>query len=696
MTWHEFLLPQGDWSWFALNTVWQTIVIGLIGLLFLRLMNRPVEKAWCALLALGVSVVTPAASLMVDEWHLALPDAGHAPIRQVASSPPGPIDLTNTNQARFEILADTDILAGNSAALAGTPRGAILIPTNIWPYFLAFWGVASAIVAVQILTSYGAKHRLIRESVECTDGEMLARVEHVATRMGNVRVPRVYVSSKVDSPTVDMVIWPTLILPDVMIQKLDANAWDAVLSHELAHIRRYDPVTRLIALFVVMLVPWQPLIWLLRREHALNCEKACDDWTVSQGHDPVEFASLLTEWQTFTASLVSVAMARGSNVRSRVLRLLEMRDVPAPAMNQRNRMVMIPAMLAISAAVCFAQVRGELNGSEQASSSSSVSANGNAASASKNVGQSTLKYYAQRGELHVETGNVPELRSIQIDARQAITGSKTTSRTTGAGQPTPNHIVSGAYTVKPSDVLLIQLIKQVPKGELKLEPFDILQVVARGTLPDAPIAGTFQLDNQSKIVLGPGYGRVSLAGLTVEEADDKILKHLKTTLDSPEVAVSILQRSQEQMIAGEHKISPDGTVTLGIYGQVAVSDKTVPEVRKAIEKHLAQYFEDPKVSVGVTAYNSRAYYVIVDESEAGDSLLRVSLVGRQTVLDALAQIKGLRIYRDSKIWLTRGDKKMAVDWQAITRQGNSATNFVLRAGDRLFVSNSRRATQPSY
>ena len=83
------------------------------------------------------------------------------------------------------------------------------------------------------------------------------------------------------------------------------------------------------------------------------------------------------------------------------------------------------------------------------------------------------------------------------------------------------------------DILLIDAIKVVPKPPYHIEPQDLLQIVVLGTLLEMPINGPFRVDASGTVNLGPGYGKVKVAGLTSDEATVAIDKQLRSLLRSP-------------------------------------------------------------------------------------------------------------------------------------------------------------------
>ena len=254
-----------------------------------------------------------------------------------------------------------------------------------------------------------------------------------------------------------------------------------------------------------------------------------------------------------------------------------------------------------------------------------------------------------------------------------------------------------AYRVEPPDILLINAIRLAPKAPYFLQPLDILQINVLGTLPDAPISGTFQIEPDGTVNLGPAYGNVKVRSLAVGEASRAVEEHLRRVLRAPEVSVSLLQAAGQQEISGEHLVGPDGTVNLGVYGNIYITGMTIPEARAAIERHLSEHLELPSIALDVVSYNSKVYYVITEGAGFGDTVVRVPVTGNETVLDAVATIGGIsRVANKKKIWIARPgpaaggcDQVLVVDWEGITKGANTATNYQLLPGDRLFIAEDR-------
>jgi polysaccharide export outer membrane protein len=252
------------------------------------------------------------------------------------------------------------------------------------------------------------------------------------------------------------------------------------------------------------------------------------------------------------------------------------------------------------------------------------------------------------------------------------------------------------YVLEPPDILLIDALRVIPKQPFQIQPLDVLQVEAEGTKLDQPIRGLYLVEPGGMLNLGPGYGKVKVGGLSLEEAADAVVKKLKETLTSPQVSVTLNESGGQQQIAGEHLIAPDGTINLGTYGSVYVSGLTVREAKEAIEKHLTQYLEAPLVSVDVYAYNSKVYYVITQGAGLGDDVTRLPVTGNETVIDAVAALGGISQVSSTKMWIARPapngnacEQILPVNWNEIAQGASTATNYQLMPGDRLFIAQDR-------
>jgi protein involved in polysaccharide export with SLBB domain len=249
------------------------------------------------------------------------------------------------------------------------------------------------------------------------------------------------------------------------------------------------------------------------------------------------------------------------------------------------------------------------------------------------------------------------------------------------------------YVIEPPDVLLIDAVRLLPRPRYKLEPMDLIGIQAVNTPPNQPIAGTYAISPEGTVNLRYSYGVVPVAGMSIDEAQVAIDKHLGRILQHPEVAVSLVQCRGSQQTRGEHLVRPDGTISLGSYGAVYLAGFTIEEAKCAIEAHLSQWLLNPEISLDILAYNSKVYYVITNRAGCAEQVLRFPSTGNETVLDAISQVHGLpAVASRCRIWIARPapgscpcDQILPVDWRAISEGGSICTNYQVFPGDRIYV-----------
>lgn len=249
------------------------------------------------------------------------------------------------------------------------------------------------------------------------------------------------------------------------------------------------------------------------------------------------------------------------------------------------------------------------------------------------------------------------------------------------------------YVVEPPDILMINALKVIPKPPHIIEVFDGLIIRVSGALIEEPINDAFAVDPEGKIDLGPSYGRVSVVGLTTDEARDAIRQHMAQWFVDPQVSVSLGFSAGAQQIQGEHLVGPDGRVNLGTYGSVYIAGMTIDEVRAAVEAKLSEKLDNPEVVVDVFAYNSKKYYVITQGGGLGDNVSEAPITGNETVLDAIARLGGLSQISSTNIWIARpapngvgAEQILPVNWDEISRGASTATNYQLMPRDRLYIA----------
>jgi hypothetical protein len=142
---------------------------------------------------------------------------------------------------------------------------------------------------------------------------------------------------------------------------------------------------------------------------------------------------------------------------------------------------------------------------------------------------------------------------------------------------------------------------------------------------------------------------------------------------------------------GECLVRSDGKIDLGNWGEVPVEDKTVDEIRHAIEQLVEAESGACSVHVSVFAQNSKVYYVVEKDSfSSGAKVHRFPITGNETALDALSQVGRLNELSRKQMWVARPvlggpDEVLPINWQWTGPTTITGNNPPLMPNDRIIV-----------
>ena len=132
----------------------------------------------------------------------------------------------------------------------------------------------------------------------------------LATRMGVTRPVRLLLATVTDSPSVTGWLRPVVLLPITAATGLTPDQLEAVLAHELAHIRRHDYLVNLLQMATETLLFYHPAVWWISSRIRQERELCCDDLAVRTTGGAMEYARALTALEKMR--MARPAMALGS------------------------------------------------------------------------------------------------------------------------------------------------------------------------------------------------------------------------------------------------------------------------------------------------------------------------------------------------------------------------------------------------
>jgi polysaccharide biosynthesis/export protein len=133
-------------------------------------------------------------------------------------------------------------------------------------------------------------------------------------------------------------------------------------------------------------------------------------------------------------------------------------------------------------------------------------------------------------------------------------------------------------------------------------------------------------------------------------------------------------------------VRPDGKISLPLLGDVTASGFTPTQLAADLSQRLKKYVDDPRVTVVVTAVNSRRIYIVGEVTHTG----AYPLLGNMTVLQALSGAGGFSPFASLKnIYVLRNQDgaqvKLPFNYKKVIKGQNMQQNVQLRPGDTIVV-----------
>ncbi len=216
-----------------------------------------------------------------------------------------------------------------SVALASSPAhpalapGAITLPESLAYYVLVAWMLGSALGLAHI--SHGL-YRLRCLRACCTPIDPMDIDPILRASLSGIQLRRkvtLCVSNAVRVPAALGYFRPMVVFPAWALAEIPPHEMNAILLHELAHLRRYDDFTNLAQKVVKALFFFHPAVWFIESRLTLEREMACDDAVLAANFAPRAYAESLVSLaeKSFLRRGVQLAQAAVGHVHQLKIRL---------------------------------------------------------------------------------------------------------------------------------------------------------------------------------------------------------------------------------------------------------------------------------------------------------------------------------------------------------------------------------------
>lgn len=195
------------------------------------------------------------------------------------------------------------------------------------PWFVGLWALGVAVLSLRLFNSW----RLVRKwrlgGIGSISEEWIMQFQKLVERMKITQQIKLLSSTIVAVPMVIGWLKPLILLPAGLITNLTPSQLEAVLAHELAHVRRQDYLVNLLQNILETLFFYHPAVWWVSAQLRKEREHCCDDIASTICGDPLEYAKALTALEELRVMPSALVMsATGGSLLNRVRRLLGAAD----------------------------------------------------------------------------------------------------------------------------------------------------------------------------------------------------------------------------------------------------------------------------------------------------------------------------------------------------------------------------------
>lgn len=277
----EYALP-GEWinalGWTVLHSLWQAALIALIvGVLLYRMQQQSsLRRYWVAHLG-WFSIIVCAVITFLTYYH----PQGNSGLEMITRLTP---------EGEVTTLASPSLLGSYLHILDDYFNQHLPLIVSLWALGMVFFLLRflGGLIFLQHLRSY---------KVQALAVEWEVKVKAISRQLGLRRPVQLFESALVKVPMVIGWMKPAILLPIGALNALSVQQVEAILAHELAHIKRHDYLLNIIRSLVEVLFYFNPAVWWLSAQIRTEREHCCDDMALEVCGDSLSYVRALVALQ---------------------------------------------------------------------------------------------------------------------------------------------------------------------------------------------------------------------------------------------------------------------------------------------------------------------------------------------------------------------------------------------------------------
>ena len=312
-------------GWALLHFVWQGALVAVLTAVALAALRRSAADVRYLVASIGLAVMLTLPVVTAVQRYRAEPIRGAvaASLAEAHTSVPTTVAPRVTERTSIAPAALAPHVGSGTSVRPVSMFSRVSIPVraDMVAALFAIWLVGVSILSVRLLTGWLWVQRIRTHATQPARDAWQRMARRLTKQLHLHRAVALLESSSVDVPTVIGWLKPVVLLPAGALGGLAPAQVEAILAHELAHIRRHDYLVNLLQTLVETLLFYHPGVWWVSHRIRVERENCCDDLAVSLCGDPVGYAHALADLESFRAARFALA-ATGGSLLDRVRRLV--------------------------------------------------------------------------------------------------------------------------------------------------------------------------------------------------------------------------------------------------------------------------------------------------------------------------------------------------------------------------------------
>lgn len=218
---------------------------------------------------------------------------------------------------------------------------------TLFPYLVSLYAIGILIQSLIVYSGYKKVSALKKALHLPIPADWQRTFNTLMQKMSLKRPVTFWLSSHVSVPLVIGYLKPVILFPVAMSAQMDLKQVEAILIHELSHIRRNDYLFNLIRTVMETALFFNPFIWLTGKFIDIEREHACDDLVLELTHTPMTYAHALLQLELLTNTPApSFALAATGKKQYLYQRIKRITDMKTTYMNSKQKLAAITLTIA--------------------------------------------------------------------------------------------------------------------------------------------------------------------------------------------------------------------------------------------------------------------------------------------------------------------------------------------------------------